>query len=179
MRACGGPLLPWAAAFTAVLALCGVARGSGLDKEYQRWAAAVFDEEDEEALANGREVSCYFCHIALQSVRSVHQINMARKRANRYTEEEQLRVLLALCEKMAPNIAAKMKSIKEDALMNCRRVMREQGPHMQDAASLGEKDLHQFCVESKMCSDDQKHIFAMANKIVRVATTLAEERGEL
>eukprot|EP00405_Crypthecodinium_cohnii_P016075 CAMPEP_0206445362 /NCGR_PEP_ID=MMETSP0324_2-20121206/15462_1 /ASSEMBLY_ACC=CAM_ASM_000836 /TAXON_ID=2866 /ORGANISM="Crypthecodinium cohnii, Strain Seligo" /LENGTH=206 /DNA_ID=CAMNT_0053913561 /DNA_START=184 /DNA_END=804 /DNA_ORIENTATION=- len=130
------------------------------DEEYQAWAAKVYQSDDKEGQKRGQAIACAFCQITANGVKKQFELNRQRPREERYTEEQTEEVLLDICERTAPKLAKQMQGYKKDALMLCRRVVKEQMSDMMDAVALGE-DIDQFCRENKICPMGMGDMFKM------------------
>mmetsp|Transcript_136970 Transcript_136970/g.292576 ORF Transcript_136970/g.292576 Transcript_136970/m.292576 type:complete len:177 (-) Transcript_136970:47-577(-) len=151
--------------------------GGKTDEEYQEWAGKIFDEADSEAIQKGASVACAFCQIVSNAVGSQLTLNKARPVDERFSEEEVEEVLMDLCKNTAKRVANSMQGYEKDAMMLCRRVVKENASDMMDAASLGE-DLKEYCNEQKICPrgimDMLKHMEKVAAEKKRQEETMAE-----
>mmetsp|Transcript_134917 Transcript_134917/g.431131 ORF Transcript_134917/g.431131 Transcript_134917/m.431131 type:complete len:177 (-) Transcript_134917:29-559(-) len=150
------------------------------DEEYQTWASKVYQADDKEGVKRGEAIACAFCQIGANAVQKQFELNKQKPREERYTEEQTEEVLLDICESTAPKIAKQMQGYKKDALMLCRRVVKENLSDMLDAAALGE-DMNLFCRENKICPfgmDDMMKMMELMNKF-QAEKNKEEESDEL
>ncbi|CAE7776590.1 hypothetical protein AK812_SmicGene29748 [Symbiodinium microadriaticum] len=120
------------------------------DDEYQKWAATTFDESDKAAIQRGKALSCVLCNLLTKTVLETHQLNKKKPLHERFDQDQTQEVLLDLCSELAAPISRQMDVIREDVLMVCNRVVKENIGDMMDAVSLGE-EVRDFCTEQKLC----------------------------
>ena len=123
---------------------------SSLDTEAEQ---KIYDETDDDQLKKGKEVACIFCNVVINAVQKQMEINKKRTRADRYSEDDVLEVLMTLCDNAAGRVANQFNGIRKDAEMICKRVVKEHGRDMMDAASLGE-DHKAYCKDVELCEFD-------------------------
>ena len=149
-----------------------------LDPAYQEWAKDKYDENDSEALNKGRSMACGLCNLALMAIKGQYQAHREGTLGKPFSEEDGMRRLEAACKHLSPSMARKMQSYEEDTLMICHRVVREHGPDMLDALSVGD-DTELFCKEEAgLCPMGHDSMLRMAKAILKDDGGKGEEKGK-
>lgn len=90
------------------------------------------------------------CNLLTKTVLDTHKLNKKKPMHERFDQDQTQEVLIDFCSDLASPVSRHMDVIEEDALMVCRRVVKENIGDMMDAVSLGE-DVKEFCSEQELC----------------------------
>jgi len=169
----------------ALLLLVGACQAQVVDQEYQKWAAKQHQDkmldperntQHKEMIEKGRSLACGICNVMVQTVMDRYQKGLEGKLKNGFREEDSLKILDAMCEYIAPNMAKSMDVYKEDAKMNCKRVINEHASDLLDMISIGE-DPDLFCKdEVKVCDMGHKHMMYATYKMAAMQKAKAEAK---
>mmetsp|Transcript_33247 Transcript_33247/g.53364 ORF Transcript_33247/g.53364 Transcript_33247/m.53364 type:complete len:169 (-) Transcript_33247:86-592(-) len=150
-----------------IVVLCRCAYSEVPDDEYQEWVANVYDANDKASIERGKALGCVLCNLLTKTVLDTHKLNKKKPMHERFNQDQTEEVLIEFCSDLASPVARHMEVIEEDALMNCKRVVKENIGDMMDAVSLGE-DVKEFCNEQELCDLSFQGIEKMQKMMVEL-----------
>jgi len=160
--------------YLLALTLVAAALGQLRDAEYQEHAKKFYREGDAEAINRGKAIACGLCNLALMAIKGQYTMHREGTLGKKFSEEEGMKKLEKICEKLAPSMAKKMQGYAEDTLMICKRVVREHGQDMLDALAVGD-DTDAFCQEEAgLCPMKHDAMLKLAADVVKAEN----EEGE-